>query len=189
MSENSTNNTELLSNLILTSSKRVFLKESSVSFSSEPQVEQKEIIEYGGRMRISGLEKFNDACFISATQFYKTEEDLSEKSAIGAMVIYIKGDVADKVFRSFGVKKFDEVDQDSMLEISSEISKKFTTHFLKELQTSGQGSFISSEPIGYVSNALEGVSFSYDETKYCEASFHLFKEKAVVIDVTFALSA
>ena len=46
-----------------------------VNFSDKPAIEIRDIIEYDGRMRVSGMEIFNGPTYISAVNFYRSAKE------------------------------------------------------------------------------------------------------------------
>jgi len=72
----------------------------SVIFTKDAKVEKLDLIEYGSRMRVFGLEKFNDTCYIAVINLYDNEESQKQKKTCGALIIFVKEESAERLFKT-----------------------------------------------------------------------------------------
>src|SRR3989338_4379577 len=81
-----------------------------VAFTKEPKAEQIEIIEYESRMRVFGLEKFNDTCYIALVNLFESPLELEKKETCGVLLIFVHEESAERLFRTVlkGVQGEDE---------------------------------------------------------------------------------
>ena len=88
---------------------RTLLSKGGLSYTHEPEITEKDIIEYASRMRISGMEKFNGPCFISIVNFYNSPEDKEKKrNAKGAFVLFLEENNATKLLKTLARADSDE---------------------------------------------------------------------------------
>ena len=165
---------------------RTFQQSGKITFSEEPTIERKDIIEYDHRMRASGLDKFNYPAFVAAVNFYKTQKDEQEHNACGAVVFYIKASMVEQILKAVGIRGFDEDEDESVAGKCAEFCLALTEEFKKELMNAGYANLIMSQPICAKNNIFQGVEFSYDQYDRFELSYSHSKQKVLVLDLTMA---
>ena len=74
--------------------------ELDIVFTKDPQAEEKNIIEYEGKMRVDGMTKFNGPCYISALNVYQSEKDLRQQKTCGVIAMFIKEEFAATLFKA-----------------------------------------------------------------------------------------
>lgn len=161
-------------------------KMSGVVPTDQPQTAQKEIIEYEGRMRVTGMEKFNAPSFISVVNYYLSDADLEKHRAKGAMIIYVDSENAGKLFKSLGFPPTDDEDDVSMMDCCGELCNLVGGGFKNELANLGYANLVMSSPHNYKNTVLEGVEFSTDQETMHEFCFFYWKRKALVVELTLA---
>jgi hypothetical protein len=149
-----------------------------------PKIIEKDILEYDGRMKVSGLEKFQSVNFISVVHFYSNQAEQKQNKPKGAMVLYVEFENAAKLYKALGLSVPDDEDDASMMNACGMMAKQISEAFNKALADSGQGSMILSEPDNYKNNIMQGVPYSRDQKKMLEFDFFYWKKKAIVIDLT-----
>ncbi len=142
------------------------------------------ILEYQGRMSVTGMEKFNGPAFIAGVSFYLNEQDRDKHRAKGAMVLYLEASNTEKVLRGFGHPLSDEEEEEETLAACGKLCSTLATKFKENL--SGASSLIMSDPISNKNSIPEGIDFSSDQTQKQEISFYIWKKKAIVVDLTMA---
>ena len=91
----------------------MFLERNNIKFSEPPKLEKKSIIEYNGRMRAEGMEKFNDPTFISAINYYLNAQEMEKKKAIGTIVTYIEQKYVVQLLKLLKYPPVDDEDLDA----------------------------------------------------------------------------
>ena len=66
-----------LANVLSQSIVDIFKEKGEIKFSKEPVLARKNILEYGGKMRADGMEKFNNSTYVSAVNYYATAKTIS----------------------------------------------------------------------------------------------------------------
>lgn len=163
-----------------------FEKMCNVSLSKAPEFNEKEIIEYDGRMRVFGLEKFDGPCYISAINFYVDKKHFEEKDSSGVVVLYIEEEAAEKLGKAMGQSEADLEDEEVVLDTCGEFCNVVVGQFKNELRALGYIDLIISAPIKHKNDISEGVDFQYSEKKLYELNFHVWKRKLIVVDITMA---
>lgn len=159
---------------------------AKLSYTSEPQMEEKDIIEYDSRMRISPMENFNAPCVISVVNFFASENDKKAQKAQGALVTYIEYENANRFLKLTGSKIKPDDDDDITEECSGKFCKTLAEDLVSRVEPEMFGHLILSEPASFTNNVPGGVLFHYDEYKLYELNYFLWKEKIFSADITMA---
>lgn len=159
---------------------KVFRGPVPLQFSEKPAIVARDIIEYDGRMRVSGMELFNGPTFISAVNFYKSSKEQQEGKSAGAIVVYLKEDQSEVVLKAAGHKSVEDDDGNSAMTGCGELCKIIAENFKQQLSSD----IILSAPKNYHNYVPSGIDFSFDQyTKY-EISFLIKGEKCLAVDLT-----
>jgi hypothetical protein len=161
---------------------KVFKETCNVTFNGDPEIAQRDIIEYQSRMRVSGIEKLPEACYVVAVSFYTSEENLKKQVSCGALALYIEEELSERIMSGLGKSDFDDDDYDVMLDGCAEFMTKLAESFKTSLAPLGFSNLIISEPLKGRSNIVEGIGFPYKEYQYTEARFKLSKKEALIFD-------
>lgn len=154
-----------------------------LSFSQEPVMEVKNIIEYKGRMRISGMEKFNGPTYVSAINFYLNQADQDKNRACGIFVSYLESENAPKILRGMGYD-FDEDDDESIKDCFGEFCNVIAGSFKNEISNLDYLELLMSAPSKYINSVPDGMAFSYDQYEKVEVSFFYWNKKIIVAEVS-----
>lgn len=161
-------------------------KMSGVAPTEPPQVRTLDIIEYDGRMRVTGMEKFNAPSYVSVVNYYLNPADLERHKAKGALVVFVDAENAGKLFKSLGFFVPDDEDEVSMMDACGELCNLLGGSFKNEISNLGYLDMSMSAPNNYRNTVMQGVEFSQDQTSKQEFSFFYWKRKAIVVEVTMA---
>jgi len=159
---------------------------SSVTFSKDPDFSEKEVIEYESRMRVFGMEKFNGLCYIAVINFYLSAQDLKNHDTEGALVLFVEYECAGKLLKALGYENVDDEDEEIILDNCGEFCKVIAGKFKNEMGALGFKNLTMSDPLIYKNDIPEGIEFKYSEYSFFECNFYLWKQKAMVLDVTLA---
>ena len=155
----------------------------SIPLTIEPKMALKTIHEYDSRMRVSALEKFNDAGYISYVNFYRSEGDKQKQNTIGALVFYVKEFEIEATMKILGVKVDEEVQEDVCKNLS-EFFKTLTAEFKKAIVAVGYPNLVSSEPASFRNNVPKGVLFSFDQYDKYEVIIPIKGQVLYAMDIT-----
>ncbi len=178
---------QMVSSAILAAVENTVPKGGNLPQSQEPKVEANDIPEYNGRMRIMGLDKMANTCYVSCINFYLSQADADRrKGAKGAMVVYLVTENASKFYAATGVPFSSDEDDASMITANGQFAQKLAEAFKAELAAKGYGGLVLSKPLNSKNNIIEGAEFSLDQKTKHEISYFYFKAKALAIDLTLA---
>ncbi|MBF0479438.1 MAG: chemotaxis protein CheX [Candidatus Omnitrophica bacterium] len=153
--------------------------------SEKPVMETKEIIEYGSRMRVLGLSKFDGPCYVAAVNLYLNQKKSEDKDACGVIVSYWEQETAEGFVRALQ-KGLDLEDPDVILDSCGEFCNSIAGQFKNELAAFGYPELNLSTIIKARNEIDEGVDFPFSEGEYCELSFKVKNKKVVVVSLVMA---
>ena len=157
-----------------------------VLFSEKPVIQERDIIEYHGKMRVSGMEIFNGPTYISAVNFYPSAKDQQENKACGAVVMYLEEGNSEILLKALGQKNIDEDDNQAILNSCADGCKIISERFKTELTAKGYGDLFLSAPKNYHNYVPPGIDFSLDQYKKYELNFLIKGRKVLAVDLTMA---
>ncbi|MBF0523331.1 MAG: hypothetical protein HQL24_09800 [Candidatus Omnitrophica bacterium] len=180
--------TTIIATTLIGCVKKVLESRFNFSFSKDSEYSQKDIIEYNSRMKASGLEKFNAPCHVAAINFYQSPGHMTSHDPFGAVIFYISALVMDRFYWPLGFKspKDDEEEDRFLDDCAGELAKLITEQLKTDLSALGYKNLTLSEPLKAKNSIMEGVEFNYNERKFYEVSFYLWKQKALVVDISLA---
>ena len=164
--------------------KAIFAEKSEIKFSKEPVLERKNIIEYQGKMRADGLEKFEGvATYVSAVNFYLTAQDMGKHKAIGALIIYVAQSYIPNVMKTLKYPPIDDEDEKAMRDSCGTLCNIIAGRFKSGLVASGYRELEMSAFSTY-RNSSFNVEFCYKEYDKYEICYYIQDNKRLVTEVT-----
>ena len=167
--------------------RRILKQKADTELSRKPILELKPISHFMRRMRISSYEKFNETTYISAVNFFKTEEDMEEHNAVGAIVIYIGEDYIVRLFQDLGYPVFDEDDQESLEDACGTFCNLIAGNFKSGLAQLGYKDLFMSPFSSYRNEIINGVECDPDQLQKYEIHFEIKDKKRIVADLTMGI--
>jgi hypothetical protein len=146
-------------------------------------------MEYEGKLRVVGMDIFNQSTYVAIVSFYESEKLRDEHCACGALIQYILKATAENFFKTLGFKNIDEDDQDKMFECSSKVCKMLAEKIRTEFSSFGYSSLSVSEPETYLNSVPFGVDFNPNQFEKIEVVFEIKKEKIFAVDLTMAMKS
>jgi len=163
----------------------LFKERGELTFSSPPKKTNHSIIEFDGRMRADGMEKFdNEPTYVSAVNFYANEKDLEKQKTLGALVVYVQQDYIAKLMRKLQYPPVDDESEEAMLDSCGTLCNIVSGRFKSEISSAGYIELEMSHFRNYRNNAFNGVDFCYAEYNLYEIEFQLDGKKRMVIEMT-----
>lgn len=156
---------------------------------SEPMQDKEiDIVEYNGRMRCMGIEKFNAPAYISVINFYLNDIDAKQHKRVkGALVLYIEFENAGKLYKNLGISIPEDEDDASMMKACGEFAKIVTEAIKKEFAKDGYADLFTSDPFNYKNSIMEGVEYSSELKTKQEVCLFYWKRKAIVLELTLSM--
>ncbi len=161
-------------------------KMSGFVATDKPQVVENDILEYEGRLRVTGMEKFNAPSYVSVVNYYLSPGDKDRHRAKGALIVYVDSENAGKLFKALGFPTTDDEDDVSMMDSCGQFCTLIGEGFKSGLVNLGYVDLDMSSPHNYKNSVLHGVEYSTDQEKLHEFSFFYWKRKAIVVELTLA---
>jgi hypothetical protein len=178
---------QILSDALLSAMKQTLAKAPNLIQSSDPTVEAKDMQEYEGRMKVSGLEDLNCLCYVSVINFYLNQGDLDRrKGTKGGLVIYMEAENAGKFFKALELPFADDEDDNSMIAACGQFTQMIADGLKKELSGHGYAPLFLSPPSNYKNKVLEGLEISPGQKTKHTIAFNYFKHKVIAADLTLA---
>jgi len=175
-----------ITNVLMGVVDQTLAKMTNVLSTDAPQSNMIDIVEYEGRMRISGMEKFNAPAYISFVNFYLTPLDMDKQRAKGALVLYVDFENAGKLFKALALPINDDEDDSSMMEANGKFCDVLAKGLNQELSQLGYTSLLMSPCENYKNSVMQGIQYSKDQKNKVELSFFYWKHKAIVVELTLA---
>ncbi len=173
---------QLLNTIIIQVVKETFKKLLRIEPVSEPVAMERDIIEFDGHMRVFPMEKFNGPVLIACVNFFRTQKDLDDDAAVGAFIMFIKEDLAEKLLKAFDRPLKDGDNEESLLDNTADFCSLLAGNLKKELVSSGYADLLISPPSKYKNTVPDGVPFDYELYHKQEIPFHFWNQKSVVIE-------
>src|SRR5437867_1358241 len=82
-----------------------------IRFTGKPILEKKPIVEFMHRMRLFGMEKFNNPTFIAVINYYLNIKEMKKRAVWGVLAVYIEQDYIEKMIRDL---KYPDVDSEDI---------------------------------------------------------------------------
>ncbi len=159
--------------------------EREVSFSGPAQKEKRKIIEYEGRMRADGMEKFdNEPTYVSAVNFYASEGDMEKKKTLGALIVYVEQSYIAKLMKMMQYPPIDDESDDAMRDSCGTLCNIIAGRFKSEISNDGYIELEMSHFSNYRNSAFRGVAFCYSEYDMYQMDFEIDKTKRMVLEMT-----
>ena len=174
--------TQFLNKTVISVVKDTFQEMCHVDFSAEPVVTERDIIEYGGRMRFSPMEKFNGPTYAGVVTYYFSQKDLNAGLAVGTFALFVKEEFVEKIAKAFGHAKVDLDNEDLLMENIGEFCRILTENIKKEFQSNGYSDLVISTPLKYKNVVPEGAQFDYNLFKKQELVFSFWNEQCIVVE-------
>jgi len=165
--------------------KRILWKRAEVRLSSAPIIRRVPIIDFMRKMRVWGLEKFEEEkVYISAVNFYRDSEDYENHRAVGALILYISETYIIKLFRDMGYPLLDDDDESSLMDACGTFCNLVAAKFKSGLIQLNYRELIMSHFMNYIDEIGPGVEYDVREKEKYEISFEISGKKRIVIDLT-----
>src|SRR5262245_42886162 len=103
----------------------------SVVFAKDAKVEVRDIIEYASRLRVFGLEKFNDTCYIGLTNLFETPEDVKANKPCGLILVFVREDSSERLFKTL-LKGQEGEDEELQMDNTKHLAEKLFQNFKRK---------------------------------------------------------
>jgi len=167
--------------------KKLFKERGEIEFAKEPTLAKKNIIEYNGRMRADGMEKFNNPTYVSFVNFYIDTKSMEKHSALGALVIYVEQSYVVPLVKKLKYPPIDDEDENAMKDGCGALCNIIAGAYKSALVTGGFAELEMSHFSNYRNTAANGIEFCFKEWDKYEISYYLDNEKRLVVELTMGV--
>ena len=164
----------------------IFLQSGKLTLTQDPESVEKDIIEYDSRLRVGGMEKFNDACYLSIVSFYFSQQQLEGHDPCGVLMLFIEESAAEKILKGLGFPVAGENEDEILKDSTGKFCLQVAQALQGQLANLGYRNLVLSPVQNFKNDAGDGVEFPYQEYKFYEVSFFLWKKKQVVFNILFS---
>ena len=155
-----------------------------IYLSSEPIIKERRIIQFAKRMRVDGLEKFENKTVFSSVTFHIDRDHLEQEKALGALIIYIPVEYIARLMWLLEYGRIDEDDELVVMDACGTITNLIAGYFVKELSANGYIFLEMSHFESYINTAVNGINFSPEQDIKDEIDFLIKGDKKIVAELT-----
>ncbi len=166
----------------------LFKERGDITFTAAAKKERRKIVEYDGRMRADGMEKFNNnPTYVSAVNFYANEAELKKNKALGALIIYVEQDYIAKLMKLLQYPPIDDENEQAMLDACGTLCNIIGGKLKSEVSAAGYIELAWSHFITYRNNAVKGIDFCFSEFDMYLLSFKIDGQMRLVMELTIGI--
>lgn len=171
---------------ILSQSIIALLKErGDITLSEKPKLEKKQIIEYEGKIRANGIERFDgEVTYVSAINFFANAADLKKKKTLGALIVYVPAEFLPKLMKMLQYPPVDDENEQAMLDSIGTLCNIAGGRFKSEVKAAGYVDLEMSHFINYRNSAVVGIDFCRSEYYFYEVDCFMDGKRRVSFDMT-----
>lgn len=173
---------QLLNTTIIRVVTEAFKKLLRIDPGSAPVAVERDIIEFDSHMRVFPMEKFNGPVIVTFVNFFLNQKDLDDNAAVGAFVLFVKEELAEKLLKAFDRPLTDGDSEDVLMDNAADFCALLAGNLKNELAASGCADLLMSAPFKYKNSVPEGVPFDYELHHKQEITFSYWNQKSVVIE-------
>lgn len=175
---------EILSRSIIA----LFNERGEIKFSEPPRLTRKNIIEYHGKIRANGIERFHgEVAYVSAVNFYKDVTALEKKKTLGALIVYVEKEYLPKLMKLLRYPPIDDEIEQTMLDSIGTLCNIAAGRFKSEIKSAGYVDLEISHFINYRNSAAVGIDFCSNEYDYYEMDCFIDGKCRICFDVTMGI--
>ena len=166
---------------------QLFIDRGDIKFSKEPEIVKKDIIEYQGKMRADGMEKFNSPTYVSTLNYYVNAKDMENNKALGALVVYIEQSFMAILMKKLKYPTVDDENEEALKDSCGTLCNIIGGAFKSAISQKGYRELEMSHFLTYRNTASKGVDFCFSEYDKYELSFVIDNEKRMVLEVSMGI--
>jgi len=179
---------EKLADILRQSVVALFKERGEINFSEQPRMERKQIIEYEGKIRANGIERFDgEVTYVSAVNFYASTADLEKKKTLGVLIVYVEQAFLPRLMKLLQYPPVDDENEQAMLDSIGTLCNIVSGRFKSEIKAGGHIDLEMSHFINYRNNAVVGIDFCKNEYEYYEIDCFIDGQKRVCFDMSMGI--
>lgn len=163
--------------------KKIFYEKSATTFSSEPKLVKKPIIQFIRKMRVDAMEKFNSTTVFSIVDFAPNEEGLEKQVYMISIVVYLEQKFLPEFLRLLQYPYIDSDDEMEVKDGCGTIVNLIAGQYKREMAQLGYKDMMMSHFESYINSAPDGVGIPDGPTEKYEISFEVEGTKRLVVEM------
>lgn len=163
--------------------KKILYEKSATTFSDEPRMEKKPIVQFVRRMRVDAVGKFNATTVFSVIQLAVNEEYLERQEYQMTLVIYLEQKFIPELLRLLQYPYIDSDDEMEVKDGCGAIINLIAGQYKKELAVLGYKDMMMSHFESYINTSVDGVGIPKDAREKFELSFEIEGTNRLVIEM------
>lgn len=172
-----------LSLALSVSVKRMFWQKAQLKLSREPIFHKKLITQFGRRMRIDGLEKFNGSTIFSVVHFFADRKDMEKNKPAGLLTTFIEENFIADFMELINYPPIDEDEDDEVLDACGAVCNLIAGYFKKEIARIGYKDLEMSPFSSYINTSVNGEVYPLSEAEKYEISYEIGGVKRLVTEM------
>lgn len=165
--------------------KRILDLKASMQMSKVSGFEIKPVTEFMRKMRVSSLDKFDSATYVSVINYFKNLDDMEKHKAVGTLVVYVEEEFIGDLLRKldYPISEDDEDDEKLLLDGVGTMCNLIAGNFKSGLTQLGYQELEMSHFISFRNEILNGVDYCLEQDKKYEISFEIKGKKRIVTEL------
>lgn len=177
-----------IAEILAASVEALFKERGEIVFSEKSKLELKQIIEYDGKIRANGIERYEgEVTYVSAVNFYANAAGLEKRKTLGALIIYVEKEYLPKLMKLLQYPPVDDEIEQAMLDSIGTLCNIVSGRFKSEIKNAGYVDLEMSHFINYRNNAVVGIDFCSKEFDYYEMDCYIDGVRRVSFDMTMGI--
>jgi hypothetical protein len=148
----------------------------------------KKIVEYEGRMRADGMEKFsNEATYVSAINYFVNKAEMTKKKTLGTIIVYVEQSFMARMMKLLQYPPVDDENEDALQDSCGTLCNIIAGRYKSEISKAGYIELEMSHFVTYRNNAVSGLTFCLTEFEKYEILFEMEGAKRLAVEITMGV--
>ena len=183
MFERQNKDLEKFIDLLISGVNALFQERGELVFSKPAEKQKRKIVEYNGRMRADGMEKFNqEPTYVAAINYYASAVDMQKKKALGVVIVYVEQTYIPKLMKLLQYPPIDDESDTAMQDSGGTLCNIIAGRIKSEISKAGYIELEMSHFVTYRNSAFAGVDFCFAEYDLYEVNFFIEGVKRMAIE-------
>ena len=178
---------EKFADILIKSTVGLFAERGEIEFSKKEKTKRK-IIEYNGRMRADGMERFkNEPTYVSVVNYFANATDMARQKALGAVVVYVQQEYLVPLMKLLKYPPIDDESESALLDSCGTLANIIAGRYKSDIVSAGYIELEMSHFSNYRNTSFDGVAFCFNEFSLYEISFEIEHRKRIVLDMSMGV--
>lgn len=166
----------------------LFQERGEITFTRPAEKQRKRIVEYNGRMRADGMDRFiNQSTYVSVVNYYANSATMAKNKTLGALVVYVQQEYMPTMMKLLRYPPIDDESEKALLDSCGTLCNIIAGRYKSEISGDGYIELEMSHFQTYRNSAFDGVAFCFDEFDLYELTFEIDGKKRLMLDVSMGV--